>query len=160
MGAAEDGGRDLVARPLYEEKFVTAQRKGHPRGTEPLTLDAFCALDHLLISTSGGRFDGMIDEALAEVGRERAVSVSIQSYALTPLVLANSDLICTLPRRFLARFSAELDLFPPPLELAPFQIFVFWHPRMRRDPAHTWLRRQVHYCAEVASGKIDDLASP
>ena len=55
-----------------------------------------------------------------------------------------------LPRRFLARFSTELDLFPPPLDLAPFKIFVFWHPRMRSDPVHTWLRRQVRHCAEAA----------
>lgn len=150
VGAAEDGGRDLVARPLYREKFVTAQRKHHPRGTGPLTLDDFCALDHLLVSTSGGHFSGMIDDALADAGRERTVSVSIQSYALTPLVLAGSDLICTLPTRFLARFTGELDLFTPPLDLAPFEIFVFWHPRMRSDSAHAWLRKQVQRCAELA----------
>lgn len=150
VGAAEDGGRDAVARPLYREEFVTAQRKGHPRGTSPLTLDAFCALDHLLVSTSGGRFSGMIDDALADLGRERRVSVSIQSYALTPLVLSGSDLICTLPRRFLARFAADLDLFTPPLEIPPFEILVFWHPRMRADPAHAWLRKQVHHCAQTA----------
>ena len=149
VGAAEDEAGALIARPLYREEFVTAQRKGHPRGTDPLTLDAFCALDHLLISASGGGFSGTIDEALAELGRERVVSVSIQSYALAPLVLAASDLICTLPRRLLSRFSAELDLFAPPLDLTPFGIFVYWHPRMRKDPAHAWLREQVARCARL-----------
>ncbi|WP_207448761.1 LysR family transcriptional regulator [Roseomonas marmotae] len=154
IGAAEDGGGELIARPLYQEELVTAQRKGHPRGTGPLTLDAFCALDHLLISTSGGGFGGMIDEALSRTGRERVVSVSIQSYALTPLILTSSDLICTLPRRFLTRFTADLDLFTTPLDLAPFRIFLFSHPRMRSDPAHTWLRQQVHRCAQAAAGRF------
>jgi DNA-binding transcriptional LysR family regulator len=108
-----------------------------------MTLDEFCALDHLLISTSGGQFSGMIDHALAEVGRERTVSVSIQSYALAPLALTTTDLICTLPRRFLERFTSVLDLVATPLALAPFQMNLFWHPRMRSDPAHAWLRRQV-----------------
>ncbi|WP_158812594.1 LysR family transcriptional regulator [Methylocapsa sp. S129] len=143
VGAAEDGAGGLIAKTLFNEEFVTAQRIGHPRGQAALTLDEFCLLDHLLISTSGGHFSGMIDNALAEVGRERNVSVSIQSYALAPLVLTATDCICTLPRRFLERFTNVLDLFAPPLSLAPFQMNLFWHPRMRSDPAHVWLRKHV-----------------
>lgn len=143
VGAAEDGASGLIGRTLFDEEFVTAQRIGHPRGAARLTLEEFCALDHLLISTSGGQFSGMIDNALAEIGRERAVTVSIQSYALAPLVLAATDCLCTLPRRFLQRFTSVLDLFEPPLPLAPFQMSLFWHPRMRSDPAHVWLRKQI-----------------
>ncbi len=143
VGAAEDGSNELIASTLFEDEFVTAQRVGHPRGDKPFTLDEYCSLDHLLISTSGGQFQGMIDAALAEVGRERSVSVSIQSYALAPLVLSNSDCICTLPSRFLARFKSVLEIHPPPLALSRFSMNLFWHPRMRTDPAHSWLRKQV-----------------
>ncbi|RUY27370.1 LysR substrate-binding domain-containing protein, partial [Mesorhizobium sp. M7A.F.Ca.CA.004.12.1.1] len=143
IGAAEDGSSGLIGQKLFEEEFVTAQRHGHPRGKGSITLDEFCALDHLLISTSGGHFAGMIDDALAEISRSRNVTVSIQSYALAPLVLENSDLICTLPRRFLRRFAQVLDLFEAPLELSPFAMNLFWHPRMRSDPAHIWLRKLV-----------------
>jgi DNA-binding transcriptional LysR family regulator len=143
VGAAEDGSNELIATTLFEDAFVTAQRIGHPRGKQPLTLDEFCSLDHLLISTSGGQFQGIIDAALADLGRERSVSVSIQSYALAPLVITNSDCVCTLPSRFLERFKTVLELFAPPLALSPFQMKLFWHPRMRTDPAHTWLRKQV-----------------
>jgi len=147
IGIAEDGVPGLMARKLFQEEFVTAQRRAHPRGNKPLTLDEFCALDHLLISTSGGNFSGMIDTALLEMGRERRVSVSVQSYALAPLVLGSTDLICTLPRRFLRRFERVLDLNETPLELAPFEMNLFWHPRMNADAAHTWLRQQVFQSA-------------
>lgn len=143
IGVAEDGAPGLMARKLFQERFVTAQRRGHPRGSGPLTLDEFCALDHLLISTSGGHFAGMVDQALAELGRERRVSVSVQSYALAPLILGSTDLICTLPRRFLARFDQVLDLVDAPIELAPFEMNLFWHSRMSADAAHAWLRQQV-----------------
>ena len=143
IGIAEDGAPGLMARKLFQEQFVTAQRRDHPRGNNPMTLDEFCALDHLLISTSGGHFSGMIDTALAELGRERRVSVSVQSYALAPLVLGSTDLICTLPRRFLQRFDQVLDFNESPLELAPFAMNLFWHSRMNADAAHTWLRKQV-----------------
>lgn len=143
IGAAEDAAPDLIGQTLFQEEFITAQRRGHPRGSEEISLDEFCDAEHLLISTSGGHFSGMIDDALAELGRERRVSVSIQSYALAPLVLSSTDCICTLPRRFLQRFADTLDLFTPPLALAVFSMNVFWHPRMRTDPAHVWLRKLV-----------------
>lgn len=143
IGVAEDGAPGLISRKLFQEAFVTAQRRGHPRGNVPLTLDAFCALDHLLISTSGGHLTGMVDSVLAGLGRARNVSVSVQSYALAPLILASTDLICTLPRRFLQRFEEVLDLVEAPIELAPFEMHLFWHPRMSADAAHSWLRKMV-----------------
>jgi|SRR5450631_3394106 DNA-binding transcriptional LysR family regulator len=150
VGAAEDAAGGLVGQTLFEDEFVTAQRRGHPRGKRDMTLDEFCRLDHLLISTAGGHFSGMIDNALAEIGRERQVSISIQSYALAPLVLTSSDCVCTLPRRFLQRFDQVLDLFEPPLSLSTFGMQMFWHPKMRTDPAHKWLRKLV---LQVAKGK-------
>lgn len=160
VGSAEDAAGGLIGRTLFDEAFVTAQRKGHPRGDEPVGLDEFCALDHLLISTSGGSFSGMIDNALGKLGRTRKVSVSIQSYALAPLVLQGSDCVCTLPRRFLARFTTSLDLFEPPLPLARFQINAFWHSRMGDDPAHAWLREQVFETAKIQGrGLGEDLAA-
>jgi len=150
VGTAEDAAGGLVGQTLFEDEFVTAQRRGHPRGQRDMTLDEFCQLDHLLISTAGGHFSGMIDNALAEIGRERRVSVSIQSYALAPLVLTSSDCICTLPRRFLQRFDQILDLFKPPLSLSTFGMQMVWHPKMRTDPAHKWLRKMV---MRVARGR-------
>jgi DNA-binding transcriptional LysR family regulator len=52
VGTAEDGSNELIASTLFEDEFVTAQRIGHPRGNQPITLDEFCSLDHLLVSTS------------------------------------------------------------------------------------------------------------
>lgn len=150
VGTAEDATAGLVGQTLFEDEFVTAQRHGHPRGKREMTLDEFCQLDHLLISTAGGHFSGMIDDALAELGRERRVSVSIQSYAVAPLVLTSTDCVCTLPRRFLRRFDQILDLFKPPLPLSAFGMQMFWHPKMRTDPAHKWLRKLV---LQAARGK-------
>ena len=143
VGTAEDAAGGLVGQTLFDDEFVTAQRRDHPRGKRDMTIDEFCQMDHLLISTADGHFSGMIDNALAEIGRERRVSVSIQSYALAPLVLASTDCICTLPRRFLERFDQILDFFKAPLPLSTFGMQMFWHPRMRTDPAHGWLRQMV-----------------
>src|SRR3546814_20677039 len=67
------GGRTSslwLSRTLFEEHFVVAQRTGHPRGRGPLSLDEFCALDHVLISAEGGGFSGLVDDTLAMMRSE------------------------------------------------------------------------------------------
>ncbi len=79
--------------------------------------------------------------------QSRRVAVSIQTYALAPVILAHSDCICTLPRRFLMRFANELDLLPPPLDLPPASIVALWHPRNQEDGGHAWLRDRLYQAA-------------
>ncbi len=117
----EDGG--LIGRTLFTDEFVTAQRHGHPRGNHPITLDEFCAAEHLLVSTSGGGYRGPVDRALDKLGRSRHVSLSVQSYALAPIILGSSDHLCTLPGRFLRRFEAMVDLFAPPLDVGNVELY-------------------------------------
>jgi DNA-binding transcriptional LysR family regulator len=139
-----------LSRRLFVTDFVTAQRKQHPRGEHALNLDAFCALDHLLVSTEGSGFAGYVDDALSMLGHHRRVAVSIQSYALAPIILATSDLLCTLPRRFLERFTATLDLFETPLTLEPVEFVAHWHPRSHEDAGHVWFREQLFAVAALA----------
>jgi len=155
---ANRANSEMMQRPLFEDSFLTAQRKGHPRGSGALDLDTFCALDHLLISADGGGFSGLVDDALAALGRSRRVAVSIQTYALAPVILAHSDCICTLPRRFLMRFADELDLTPPPLDLPPATIVALWHRRNHEDGGHAWLRDRL-YQAAVEPRRSQPLAS-
>jgi len=96
---------DWLSRIVVKERIATAQRKGHPRGGAALDLDAYCALDHLMVSAEGGGFHGFVDELLTSLGRRRRVAASVQSYALAPLIVEASDLLCTLPRRLFSRFS-------------------------------------------------------
>lgn len=132
-----------LSRRLFVTDFVTAQRKHHARGQRPLDLDEFCALDHMLVSTEGSGFAGYVDDALSLLGRHRHVAVSIQSYALAPIILAASDFLCTLPRRFLERFTATLDLFETPLPLESVEFVAHWHPRSHEDAGHIWFREQL-----------------
>lgn len=154
----EDGSIDMfvgsgkasslwLSKTLFEEKFVVAQRAGHPRGRGPLTLDEYCALDHILISAEGGGFSGLVDDTLAISNRRRRVTVSVQTYALAPLVVANSDCLCTLPHRFLARYAAAIEIMEPPFALDAVGLTAFWHPRHQEDEGHAWLRGQLFAAA-------------
>ena len=145
---AHDG---WIRRKLFDDEFATAQRKGHPRGQEPLDLNTFCALPHLVVSSVGDPFTGFIDQTLAGMGLQRSVVMSTQSYAMAPPVIAGTDLLCTLPRRMLQRFAETLDLFSPPLPLSPIVISMYWHPKNHHDPASKWLRSQLLAAAGLDS---------
>jgi DNA-binding transcriptional LysR family regulator len=149
IGIRNHGEEAWLSRTLFEDRFVTGQRRLHPRGTGPLDMDAFCEAKHLLVSSEGDPFSGVVDEALAERDRKRHVAISIESYAVAPTIIATSDLICTLPRRFLTRFEDSLDLFEAPMTLPPVEIIAYWHPRTHEDPAHQWFRAELFAAAST-----------
>lgn len=152
IGVRSHADKAWLSRVLFEDTFATAQRKLHPRGPEPPDLDAFCEAAHLLVSSEGDPFSGLVDTALAAHGRRRVVAVSIESYAVAPTIIASSDLLCTLPRRFLQRYEHTLDLMAPPIALPPVEITAYWHPRLQDDLGHQWLRSQL-FAAASAVGR-------
>jgi len=83
------------SRKLYDERFALIRRRGHPSGPGPIDLDAFCALEHILVSPVGGGFSGATDVALTALGRARRVSVSVPSFLLAPALVATSDGVFT-----------------------------------------------------------------
>jgi len=115
-------------------------RADHPdAGGQTLSLDRFCALDHVLVSFSGGAFEGVTDAALARVGRSRRVTVSVSSFLVVPEILMASDLIAVVPRR-LALHNNGLVILEPPIEIPGFSKTVAWHERTHRDPGQKWVR--------------------
>jgi DNA-binding transcriptional LysR family regulator len=133
----------MKASKLFTDRYLMAQRCGHPRGEGPLSLSEYCGLKHVLVSSSGQNFHGFIDEQLQALGASRTVAVSVHQYNLAPMVVASSDHVCTLPERFLSRFADRLDSFELPFETPAFSLLAAWHPRSHADPAHVWLRDQL-----------------
>ena len=133
----------LTGRTLFRNRFVVVQRKGHPRGTGPMDLDAFEALDHVVLSEAGGSFTGPVDTYLATLGRTRHVTVSVQGLLPTLTTVARSNLIATLPLRLVQPFHEAVDVFEAPFGPPVITYGVAWHARMQIDPAHLWLRKTL-----------------
>lgn len=139
---------DLHARALFDETYLCIMREDHPlAGDAPLSLDAFCAQDHALVSYDGGQFSGVTDAALAAIGRQRRVTLSVCSFLVLPEILRVSDLISVVPSR-LARHAAGIKTMSPPLHIPGFTKSVAWHERTHRDPAHLWLRERLFNTVE------------
>jgi DNA-binding transcriptional LysR family regulator len=138
---------NLPNQPLLEEKFMMAQRKDHPRGLRRPSFKEYARLDHVIVSGDGGGFRGFIDDILAESGMTRRVGVSVQYYSVVPLLLQSTDLVCTLPQRFLSRYPDTLAALRLPFDTRAFTIHATWHARFDQDPGHAWLRKQLALCA-------------
>lgn len=139
---------DLRSRPLYTERFVCVVRRDHPAAaghsvTERLSLDQFCALDHVLVSPRGASFTAQTDDALAAVGRSRNVRLSVPHFLLVPEILARSDMIAVLPERLARGYQSRLAVLEMPIDMSPFTIAAAWHERSHRDRAQTWLREAL-----------------
>ena len=135
---------DLRARLLYREDYVAVVRRQHPLASlSKLTAKQFCAYDHVIVSPTGGSFEGPTDHALALHGLKRNVRYSVPSFLLVPDMLQADNLIALVPSRLLHGGSAGLAVLAPPIEVPGFDVIAAWHPRSDKDAAHQWLRTRL-----------------
>jgi DNA-binding transcriptional LysR family regulator len=139
----------MKARVLLEDRYLMAQRRGHPRGTTAPDLDTYCALRHVLVSLDGGGFHGFMDDYLHRLGRQRQVAVSVPQYHLMPDILEATDYVGVMPSRLVQRFARRLDAFELPIPTHDISLYASWHPRMQADAAHQWLRELVATIAKA-----------
>ena len=131
---------------LSIDDYRLAQRKDHPRGAKAPSLNEYVGLQHILVSGEGGGFHGFVDDILRAKGLTRRVGVSVQYYGIVPLLLQATDLVSTLPSRFLKRYGDELLSLPLPFKTKGVSLHATWHPRFDNDPGHAWLRQQLALC--------------
>ena len=136
---------------LFTGEYVCVMRKDHPLAQGPLTIDAFCAARHMLVSFSGRPF-GFIDEALATLGRERFVVLTVNQFFTAARVVANANLLTVLPLHFLkvTGFADQLVFRPLPFEVSPVLVDAVWHRRSQQRSSHVWLREVVQRAANSA----------
>jgi len=130
----------LLFEPLYRDTFVTLMREGHPAASD-LTLDAFLRLDHVLVTIFGdGR--GVIDDTLAERGLERRIALRIPHFYSAINIVAETDLVVTIPRSIALRYAAPhgLVMLEPPVSRPPFTVITTWPAVLDADPTNAWLR--------------------
>lgn len=129
-------------RGLFEEDFVVVVRRGHP-AAEGLDLDGYCALKHLVVSASGDPY-GFVDSALAAQGRARRVALTAPNFMFALSLVADSDMVCALPRRFAQAYGPAFDLVivEPPLPLGRFRLNLMAPGSAPKDAGLAWLLDQ------------------
>jgi DNA-binding transcriptional LysR family regulator len=139
----------IYSRLVIRNEWATVLRRGHPILRERWGLESYLTLSHLLIAyTSHG--GGQVDAALGALGRRRRIGLRIPYVILSPMIIAETDLVLTTARWLALKLASRVELVikEPPVKLAPVDIPMVWHERANRDPKQRWLRSVL---AELAS---------
>jgi DNA-binding transcriptional LysR family regulator len=130
---------------LHDSEYVCVMREGHPLAEDgALTLDSYCAADHLLVNFAGRPY-GLADQALAALNRERRIVLTVNQYFTAGRVVANSNLLTVLPAYFVQAtgYHEQVVTRPLPFDLAGLHVAMVWHQRNDRNSAHQWLRERL-----------------
>ncbi|MDQ0315063.1 LysR family transcriptional regulator [Amorphus orientalis] len=143
---------DWISRqPILISRFVVLAARGNRhleeagvRPGEPIPLGLFCALPQALRSVDGSMI-GMVDDALARLGRTRRVMLALPHFHSVAVAVAESELIAALPNQTaeVAAGTLAVDTYLPPIEIRPQNLHMYWHRRDDHSPAHCWLRMRI-----------------
>jgi DNA-binding transcriptional LysR family regulator len=141
---------DWVDRaPMFWSSFTVIARRGHPALADltqgaVLPMDRFCDLGHVLFSPEGN-LRAMGDAALAKVGRQRRVVMTLPLFSGVCRAVSSSDSIALVPRQIAVMLAEELglSLYSAPMPIDAPLIVGAWHRRASSTPAHRWMRQEI-----------------
>ena len=130
----------IEATVLLRDPFVVVARRHHPVAARPMSLEAYAAQNHVLVSPRGTA-TGALDRILVDFGLKRRIALLIATYLAVPAALAASDLIATVPSRVAEQIAATaaIAITPLPIDFAT-TVSMAWHRRAAGDPTQSWFR--------------------
>lgn len=136
--------RGFLSERVLRQKFKVVARKGHPGARHGLNMKRYLAMDHVLVSFRAG-FVGRVDEVLQQRGLQRRVIASVPMFLAALAIVANSDLIATLPEAIVDQYAVRfgLSVYRCPIDVEPFEILAIRHRRSEADPGVQWLIRLI-----------------
>ena len=143
----------FVVQHLHNESFVVAARAGHPILAQP-TIEDYAAASHLLVSSEGAS-RGFVDDVLEAHGLRRTIRLSVPNFLLGLAVLGETDLICAMPRRLVARYAQRFGVaaVDPPVPLRNDPIELVFPFATLRDPAMNWIIARIE---EITTTRLRD----
>ncbi len=136
---SEDTPVRFEKRTLYEEDFVIAMRAGHLFARKP-SVPTFCKAQHLVVSLTGDP-RGFVDQALEQQGLSRRIALTVPNFMFALAVVAETDLIAALPRRFVAMHAQRFGVISvnSPLSLPRFGMNAVASKAALMDAGLAWM---------------------
>jgi DNA-binding transcriptional LysR family regulator len=144
----------LRSRLLFKDKLVCIARAGHPllRDSHDLTYETYVELTHIQYDIPGKTTtERLLQERLSRDGRQQKIQYYVQNCLTVAEVVANSDVIATLPGKFAARCLKHypLQILDVPFAVPPMQNHVYWHECMHSDLRSRWFRKILEDVAKT-----------
>jgi len=127
---------------LYSDTFSSLVRADHPVTAKKLSLKQFLQLEHAVVRAES-RTEEVIERYLARRHIQRRVVLTTQHFASAPLIVAQSDLLVTVPEplaRYFCATSSQVRVIGLPFKAPRIFLKQFWHRKFHHDARNRWLR--------------------
>lgn len=142
-------GPGYYRQRLFSERFVVLMGERNRLSKGKLTKSDYLKARHVDYRLGGATYATLrrsLDKLLTEEKLERHVTFTAGHALGLGTIIAESDLLLTLPGRLASSMLAArptLIIKPLPFPIPAFSITQQWHPRAHHDPANIWLRREM-----------------
>ncbi len=147
-------GDQTAHERLHKDRLVVVARQNHPLSQSGISLEAYLAERHILVS-SRSEGPGIEDFELSRLGVQRRLALRCQHYFAACRVAAQSDLLVTMPETYagIIRQHLPVVLLPVPADMPAIDVHLYWHRAYDREPALSWLREHLHrLAADIDNG--------
>ncbi len=129
---------------LWYEPLICLLRRDHPVIGETFSLEQFKSVEHLVVTHEERRHDDY-ERLIAEKRIPRKVRARICHFTNAPRLLANTDLVATVPRHVASLYADlhQLKCIKLPFPVPDLEVKLYWHQRAHQDAANCWLRKTI-----------------
>ncbi|WP_397452793.1 LysR substrate-binding domain-containing protein [Pseudomonas sp. NA-150] len=135
---------ELRYQSLLEEDLVVIARSGHPACNDGLTLSLYEDCHHVSVLPRASR-GSPLEIVLGSAKVRRKVQLYVPQYLAIPAIVAQSDMLGTVPRGLAEHFTRQysLQVFPLPLEMPAVRVSLIWHKQQDLAVGLRWLKDQI-----------------
>jgi DNA-binding transcriptional LysR family regulator len=144
------GNLVLLATPgfyrqrLAGTRYLVIHRRDHPRLRAAPTMRDYLDESHAL-AWAPGAAPSVLEQWLAARGHVRKVALRLPQFLLLPAVVAETDLLATVPAHVAESLAGayRLAVWPLPAKVPELVLHQGWHARLHRDPSSSWIRAAI-----------------
>lgn len=139
-------GTDIVQRRLCTDRYRVFFDSGH--GKAPTSLKQYLAAEHVTVIYEPRR-TLVLDEWLLAQGIARRFVAAVPGFAGLAAFVRGGPWLATAPGLLRGGVMRGLADAAPPFQVPAVTMYMVWHLRHQRDPAHRWLRDEVMAVARL-----------
>ena len=129
---------------LFKHRYVAIARRDHPQFAEGISEQDYFSAVHAVVSPQG-REHG-VDLFLNAQHQKRHIGIELSHFMSLFAIIANTDYVATVPSDLAHLFESHTAIraLELPIAIPEVEIHQFWHQRVHKDEANTWLRGLSH----------------
>lgn len=150
IGILQPRHRGVRAELLFREHYVALTSSSWRPASGPAgrTLSARQLSEaSLVVASPTATFHGSVEKMLVRMKLSERIVLRARHFGALPELALNTDLLTIVPQMYASNLGQRHDLrvWELPRAAAPsYEVRLVWHASTAQDPAHQWIRAQVH----------------